>query len=254
MELRDAIAKKAWDMMLGAREIELTDPLGTDLRFRLTPADWEPDGNAEGGEDASYRPGHLMLPLPARDLEGILVTTSITFGGPVPATKLTIEGRQVTRVEGGGTFGERLRESFEQYKDQTFPGKPGPGVNWLSTFGICTNPKARPSPSYDKLAGSAKVHAWSIGHRRSGIIHTALGMAMAHPKYKVCRHVDLQFSTLRADGKLIIDRGHLTSLDDPDVRKFAGKFGNLNQLLVEDWIPSMVHSGLPQFLENLNCY
>lgn len=238
IEVRDAISQNTWDTILGAREIRLYDPLGTDLTFRLTPSDWEEKGR--GGEEKQYMAGHLMLPIPRKEVDGVLVTTSVTFGGPIPNTRLTLKGRQVVQVEGGGPFGKRLKESFERYKDVVFPGKPGPGANWLSTFSICTHPKARPSPAYDQLAGSARVQAWCTGHRRSGIIHSSIGMAMVNPKYKVVRHMDFPFTTLTADAKTIIDRGHLTALDDPEVRQIAAQYGDPDQLLTEDWIPAVL--------------
>ena len=239
LEVWDAIDKKTWEMMAGAREIELSDPLGSSLSFKL-PADlWEGKGDAAGADRARYLPGHLMLPLPARDLEGVLVAESLSFGGPIPKTELTIKGRQVTKVEGEGLFGERLKQSFEQYKDQHFPGKPGPGANWLSTFVVCTHPKARPSPVYDQVAGSARVHAWTPAHRRSGVIHASIGMAMAAPQYKVIRHLNLHFPTLLADKRVVIDQGRLTALDDEQVRKTAARFGDPDKLLSEDWIPAV---------------
>lgn len=239
VEVRDAIDQKTWELVAGAREIELSDPLGTDLVLKLTPGDWEGKGEASGGEKPRNLPGHLMLPLPAKELDGVLVTNSITFGGPIPRTKLTIRGRQVTQVESGGLFGERLRQSFEQYRDQLYPGNPGSGANWLRPFAICTHPKARPSPAYDKLAGSSRVHAWAPGHRRAGIIHTGIGMAMANPRYRVVRFVDLQFATLVADKRVIIDQGHLTALDDEEVRRVAAQYGHPDKLLREDWIPAI---------------
>jgi hypothetical protein len=36
-----------------------------------------------------------------------------------------------------------------------------------------------------------------------------------------------------------VDRGHLVSLDDPDVRALAGKYGDPDKLLIEDWIPEI---------------
>ncbi len=39
------------------------------------------------------------------------------------------------------------------------------------------------------------------------------------------------------DGKKLVDRGHLTVRDDPEVRRVAVKYGNPDELLREDWIP-----------------
>jgi hypothetical protein len=58
-------------------------------------------------------------------------------------------------------------------------------------------------------------------------------------------HIQNYFITyrvhLRTSSKwvTIVDRGHLTSLDDPDVRTVAAKFGDADKLLSEDWIPDI---------------
>lgn len=59
------------------------------------------------------------------------------------------------------------------------------------------------------------------------------------PNHKVIRYVDLYFPTLVADGEVVIDRGHLTALDDAAVRRIASKYGDPDILLKEDWIPAV---------------
>ena len=43
------------------------------------------------------------------------------------------------------------------------------------------------------------------------------------------------------DGETVklIDDGHLTTLDHPDVREEAAKHGDPDELLTEDWIPAV---------------
>ena len=43
--------------------------------------------------------------------------------------------------------------------------------------------------------------------------------------------------TLTVDGELIIDRGHLTALDDPGIRAIAAKYGDPDKLLKQPWSP-----------------
>jgi len=173
----------------------------------------------------------------------VVTLRSLTFGGLVPATKLTIENRQVTKIEGGGAFAERLQEDFVKYQDVKFPGGtdgaglPGPGCNWLSTFALCTNPKFRRSPFFETTRGSARVHSWCLGHRRSGFLHSSIGATRATPNHKLIRHFDLMFPTMIADGKVVIQDGHLTALEDPEVRLVAERYGDPDRLLSEDWIP-----------------
>ncbi len=244
LEIWDAIDDKTWAMIDKARRLEVVDGDGTNLTFDLNPEDWEGRtgfGNEEGSPpptDRPYMPGHIFVPFPkAKLLEGQITIRSLTFGGPVEPTRLIVEGRKVTQVEGSGVFADRLRQSFDQYKDQTFQGMPGPGSDWISTFAMCTNPKFRRSPSYTSTSGSARVHSWCLGHRRSGFLHASIGAALADENHKVIRHFDMMFPTMVADGRPIIENGHLLALDDPEVRNIAERYGDPDELLREDWVP-----------------
>lgn len=243
LEVWDAIDDKTWDLLGRARRIEIVDPDGTHLTFDLTPEDWD-ERVGRGGEEEGpasqrpYTPGHIFVPFPkAKRLEGEITIRSLTFGGPVEPTRLTVENRKVTEVKGSGVFADRLRQSFEQYKDATYPGLPGPGTDWISTFAMCTNPKYRRSPSYQNARGSARVHSWCLGHRRSGFLHASIGATLVEGNHKVIRHFDMMFPTLVADGRPVIEDGHLVALDDPEVRRVAERFGDPDELLREDWIP-----------------
>lgn len=232
LDVWDAIDRKTWETYQGARRVEVTDNDGTNLTFDLTEKDWEPEADI-------FKPGHLFIPFPQDcKLHGVIAFRSLTFGGPIPLTKLHIEDRRVVEVEGGGTFGDRLRESFKQYQNATYEKLPGPGCNWVSTFAFCTNPKYRRSPIYPQVQSSARVHAWCLGHRRSGIIHASVGSALETPKHKLIRHFELMSPTIVADDKVVIREGHLTSLDDPEVRRIAQKHGDPDEILLEDWIPN----------------
>lgn len=57
-------------------------------------------------------------------------------------------------------------------------------------------------------------------------------------------HVHLLFSRLtvttpRGEEIRVIERGHLTALDDPDVCDLAARHGDPDTLLREDWIPDI---------------
>lgn len=240
VELRDAIDKSAWDTYAYAKNLELSDLEGTNLRVKLEKGDWDKQiEKIRKREGRIYMPGHLMAPVAFTKLEGTLAASNLTFGGPVPRIKMTINGGRVTKVEGGGKYGDTLRRSFEEFKNLTSPRSPGPGVNWISSFGICTHPKARRSAFLDRLKGSALIHGFAFGHRRSGVIHTSIGEGLVGNSYKIIRHIDQYFTTFIADGKRVIDKGHLLSLDDPAVYKIARKYGNPAKLLAEEWIPAV---------------
>jgi hypothetical protein len=240
LDVWDAIDDKTWDLLGGARRIEISEEGGTHLTFDLTPEDWTAQQSGEEGSSRGrpYTPGHIFVPFPKdKRLEGEIAIRSLTFGGPVPLTRLTVQGRQVTKIEGGGAFGDTLRRSFEEFKDKTYPGLPGPGSNWISTFAMCTNPKFRRSPSYHTAKGSAKVHSWCLGHRRSGFLHASIGSGLAAPNHKIIRHFDMMFTTVIADGRPVIENGHLVALDAPEARRVAERYGDPADLLREDWVP-----------------
>jgi len=244
VELRNFIDEVTWEKLGNCPEIRWTDLEGTDITMSLTPEEWQKatDINMRKGGGIPYgHHGHLKLPTPSLGISGVLVTSSITFGGPVPKTSLILEKGRVAKVEGGGKFGDRLRESFEQYAgiDTSKVRGLGPGINWLTTMAICTNPKARRSPFFDELSGSARVFAWTQCHRRSGVIHSSIGEGLVSPTRYIIRHVDTYFGTVTTDRGVVIDKGHLTSLDDERVRRFAAKYGDPDKLLTEDWIPAV---------------
>jgi hypothetical protein len=243
LEVWDAIDESFYQMMAGSKRVEITEDNGTHLSWDLTQDDWKAIEGRRGDEDGPaaalpYVQGHLFIPFPrSLKFEGEIVINSLTFGGPVPNTKLTVDGRRVTQVDGNNHFADRLRETFETYKDQTWKGLPGPGANWISTFAACTNPKFRRSPNWESTRGSARVHTWCLGHRRSGFLHASVGAALENENSKLIRHFDMAFPNLTMDGRPVIQEGHLLALDDPKVRAIAEKYGNPDEILREDWIP-----------------
>ncbi len=57
-----------------------------------------------------------MIPVGFKKSEGTLAASSLTFGGIVPRVEMTITGGRVTKVIGGGKYGDTLRRSFEEFK------------------------------------------------------------------------------------------------------------------------------------------
>jgi hypothetical protein len=122
---------------------------------------------------------------------------------------------------------------------------------------IGTNPKVRPEPphriKYLSSGGVEKERA------RSGVIHFGVGsnwrteeeqwagpLGILHGHL----HVHLMFATLDVTTKSgeqirVIDNGHLTALDHPEVRELAKKYGDPDQVLKEAWIPKIPGINLP---------
>lgn len=229
-EVRDAIDKVTWEMMVNARKLEVKDLEGTHITATLTEEDWNKgiERNLKS-EGLPYKPNHLQIPLTNRTTEGVFVTSSLTFGGPIPRTSLTIQEGLIKEVKGAGKFGDVLRQSLEKGDVIQAPG----------SLGLCTHPKAISSPQYDNLTGSQRVHAWAFGHRRSGITHSPIIQGLVKEDYKITRHIGQHFITIILDGKTIVNRGHMLALDASQVRKIAEKYGDPDKLLKEDWIPAV---------------
>ncbi len=240
LELREAIDEKTWKSLVHARKFELTDLEGTELRWSATAENWQAsitrDMERFGRE---YHPGHLMAPVNTGNAGGRLVTSAITFGGPVPRTTMTLEGGQVIGVEGEGKFPAVLRQSFAEYAHLKSPALPGPGINWWTTLAIGTSTKERVAAGWDRLTGSGRMNGWGAGHSRAGIIHSSIGEGVVSAERRIIRHVTLFFPTLVADGRTIIKNGRLLTLDDPEIVRLAERYGDPAELLREDWIPAV---------------
>jgi len=104
---------------------------------------------------------------------------------------------------------------------------------------------------------------WERG--RSGVIHFGFGVSTPVTadntpavRKKVAEehvprghlHIHTYFNTIvieTNDGKAVTvaDKGHITFLDDPEVRKVAAKFGDPDVLLREAWIPAVPGINVP---------
>ncbi|MBI4481275.1 MAG: hypothetical protein HY652_00150 [Acidobacteria bacterium] len=262
-EIIEAIDRKAWEVIRQADEVHLTDPEGTDLRFSYPKEQWEVlEGTHPKYLDTGRRrrPGaseipqissHLMA-VPTQifdgsDARGVIAGT-IDHSGPYPYVKVTLEKSRVTKLEGGGYFGDLWREYLASAKDVRYPHYPGPGVGWLVEGSIGAHPKIwRPFNAFESVAARS---AWTHDRNRSGVMHLGIG-TRDDTSWAVERglpvahfHVHLYFLTYTArlrDGRTVnvVDKGHLAALDDPAVKAVAAKYGNAEELLREVWIPAL---------------
>ena len=254
-DLAEALDKKLWEMLLKARKVRITDPEGTDISWTVKREDQE-KAMARSGSDVVYR-GHIMShpPLDLKDVldvKGVIAGTS-NHAGVFPHIKVYIENNEITEIEAGGAYGESWKAVLEKYKDVQWPGSPGPGMGWLYEVAIGTNPKAtRPA---NAMHESRRI--WSWERARTGIIHWGIGVVGgALPGGPISKwanerdlpeghfHVHTYFTTFEIeteDGEKIkvLDKGHLTALDDPEIRALAAQYGDPDQLLQEGWIPAI---------------
>jgi len=281
-EIIEAMDRLSWKVLRQTDIVHITDPEGTDLTFTWFPEYWQiMDGNypgyqTEGFGTHVYHHGSLKDPiisghltgypfgivLPKSDLKGVLAGTSDHIG-PYPHMKVFLENNKIQRIEGGGEFGKLWTQFIEKNKDIKFPHYPGPGIDYFIEAAIGTSPKViRPFNVFE----SSTVRPTFIGERdRSGVMHLGIGQALdlvwalkqkpPLPFYHF--HAHLYFATYTCklkDGREVklIDKGHLTAMDDPEVRALAAKivaahpeYGTVDQLLSEDWIPAIPGVNVP---------
>jgi hypothetical protein len=185
-----------------------------------------------------------------------------------PHLKAHIEGGQVVKIEGGGKYGNIWREKLEQYRNVKAPpiacGKsqamlsedekgtiyelPGPGFFWFYECALGTIPGAFRLPKEGRFECYANMlHE----RRRSGYFHHGFGLP-AHGQRELIKaglpwvhvHIHSLFASLKGNTKdrqkvTIVDKGHLTALDDPEVRQMAVRHGNPDELLGEIWVPAI---------------
>jgi hypothetical protein len=259
--------------------IEITDPEGSNLHADLTEdmAQRWAAGSYQRGHlymfpnQATGRFGYSFVNYPAFQqkwlprepiarIEGVLAGTQ-GHGGFFPRWEIFFKNGFISDVKGGGAQGTALKE-FLQYpglNELTFPYHNQPGYWYLYEIAFGSHPKSFRHPGVMASTGNT-----SPERVRSGVIHWGLGIRLWHDpdaptESKKWRefteehnvafdhgwHTQTYFTTykvrLRNANKWvnILDKGHMTSLDNPEVRALASRYGDPNYLLTEDWVPEV---------------
>lgn len=252
-ELHKVINERTWSRITGniGGRIRLTDPEGTDLSSTILEHPFH-----DGRHDYGLKPkwGHLMAhpPTPVGtddDTVGVIAGTMSHYGRAFPQIRLDIDGAKAVQISGGGEYGAAWRELEEETRDVQYPCFPGPGLFWLWELAIGTNPKIRRPSNIEYL--SSDGFEWE--RRRAGVIHCGLGTRWRSAEEDWAGdqgilyghlHVHLLFPTLvveSRDGSAVpvIENGRLSAYDDAEVRDCAAKFGDPDELLRDDWVPSI---------------
>jgi len=168
----------------------------------------------------------------------------------------------IAEVKGGGTTGDALREFMQLpgINDLVYPfhNPEHKGYWYLYEIAFGTHPKAFRNPQ-------GLEDGTVIPERlRAGVIHWGLGITLHHDpgvqtqsqklldftrEHNMPRdhgfHTHTYFTTYRVHLRdadrwvTLLDKGHMTSLDNPEVRALASRYGDPNELLTEDWRPDM---------------
>jgi len=259
--------------------IEITDPEGTNVWADLTQdmAERWSEGAYQRGHlymfpnQATGRfgysfvnyPGFQQKWLPREPITLINGTIAGTqgHGGFFPRWEVIFKNGFIADVKGGGAQGAALKE-FLQYpgiNERVYPYHKTPGYWYLYEIAVGSHPKGFRNPQPILESGDTLPE-----RARSGVVHWGLGIRMWHDpdapteskvwadftkKFNVPFdhgwHTHTYFTTykvrLRNANKWVtlLDKGRMTSLDDPEVRALASRYGDPDYLLTEDWIPEV---------------
>ena len=259
--------------------VEITDPEGTNLWADITPEmaeRWSQGAYQRGhlymfpnqatgrfGYSFVNYPGFQQKWLPREPIaliNGVIAGTQ-GHGGFFPRWEVTFKNGFIADVQGGGAQGAALKE-FLQYpglNDRVFPFHKNPGFWYLYEIAFGSHPKAFRHPIPLQETGNT-----SPERARSGVIHWGLGIRLWHDPDAPTEskawaefskknntpfdhgwHTHTYFTTykvrLRNANKWVnlLDKGRMTSLDHPEVRALASRYGNPDDVLAEDWIPEV---------------
>jgi hypothetical protein len=256
--------QKILDSLPFIESVRMTDPEGTDVRWSVT------EEEAEKWARAALLQGHLFL-YPLQGSRGIL---DAAFDSQVfpdsngflagcsnhtayyPCVKVTIEHGMLTKIDGGGRMGEMARVLLNEpeLKNAHYPDAPKPGYWYWFEAALGTNPKYfRPLHALAQ-GGPGRINTFE--RNRSGVFHFGMGMETLDKEARqFCDEKDLPcdhawhihnyFITyaakLRDEDQTIniVDKGHLSTLDNAEVRALTSRYGDPDLILREEWIPGM---------------
>jgi hypothetical protein len=208
---------------------QLTHENGTDLRGTVAPnKPGRPPYIARRNEvKGGYRPWPewVFPPIEVKNTSGILLIDRMLswwsrhigipcyFAEPI---RLTVEDCRITKIE-GGSEAEGLRRFLKDMANRL-----GEAVHDFPALHCGVHPQAHveahqcPSVSYRRV----------IDHSHSSNIHVHIGAPPPVPGYPYWMHItgDIQGATWRVGDALMLDRGHMTALDDPAVKAVAARY------------------------------
>jgi hypothetical protein len=241
-ELSDEITFRTSERFGLAKTWRVAGDNGTDISGKIAP----PSGSQSG--IATYKmhrgttrnrqfPQGPHHPVTSVDANGIIVfertlpwearhlgVPEQKFSRPL---KVTIENNHMVHFE-GGPEAERYRSFFEALVPYL-----GEDAWNVSGFHAGINPKAK---IYETPAKNPDLFHRGR-HNHPSVVHFHLGGSKLAVDYNY-PHMwtlsnEIENATIYLDGEKLYDGGHLTVLDDPDLRTFASRFGDPDMLLRE---------------------
>jgi hypothetical protein len=177
----------------------------------------------------------------------------------VPKMTIHLDHGEIVRFEGGGEYAQMWQEALEATDEIQYPGFARPGTRWILELAMGTNPKIIGPTDIPELNGNKEGRdlsklGWGFARDRAGIVHTGYGVLGATWWAQMMRmpenhfHLSQYFMTYTAhlrDGRAVklLDKGHMTVLNHPEVRAVAAKYGDPDKLLTLDWVPGLTADG-----------
>ena len=220
-ELMFAIGIRTLERVGAGKIVRVTTPKGTDITMAVEP-------NTLGGYCYPFRfdtpgykkgfPGGTACFHPEDPVDGVIAVEALTRGNRAPKVVLdsplylTVRDHRVVAAE--GDCADWWREFM------TTKGDANSG--WIAECMWGIHPRA-----FGKGGRAA-----SNPH----LLHFGIGNSIPYggPTHsRTWQVVFTQDATLTVDGEFVLQDGHLTVLDDPDVRAIADRYGDPDELLME---------------------
>jgi len=208
---------------------QLTHPNGTHLEGIVAPSGHPifPEYTTRRHEIGGYRPWPewVFPPIRATDTSGVFVFDKMLswwsryigispyFDKPI---RLTVENCRITRIE-GGLEADALRRFLKDMVKHL-----GEGVCSFNEIHCGVHPQAKVEPHQCPNL----LYRRLIEHCHCSNVHIHIGSPPPTPNYNYWMHCtgDIQNATWRVGDVLLLDRGHMTALDHPEVRSVAAKY------------------------------
>jgi len=157
------LSEKIASWLRGRRDVKITTDYGTDLRLSVEGREWDVDTGLylRPGEWGNLPAGEVFIAPLEGSAEGVLVVPKGWYPGLKEDMALHISKGLVTKVEGGGAVGDRLRELLGLNPPRE--GEPYLARRNVAELGIGTNPNARRP---DNVLEAEKI---------LGTVHVAIG-------------------------------------------------------------------------------
>ena len=268
------VEERVIEPLAWADRAHITDAEGTDVTFDVTEQeakDWAESTYYPGHlflfpHQGTTRLPAIFYPTLTRWIAAFIpkangvVAGTRSHTGVFPRIEVDLVDGRISEVRGGGRYGElwralldwpKLREvQYPYYEDI------GKGYFWAYETALGTNPKF-----YTRFDEAMKGK-WMTEREAAGVIHWGFGVEVRsdrpgeegrflefRKKTNAPRghwfHIHNMFVTFKVRIRgtdrwlTLVDKGRITALDDPEVRLLASRYGDPDEVLRAEWIPSV---------------